>query len=61
MTTSQHIDTSALRSLHYLKLGKVDDFLSEDKELSSNDEGDFIQFGDDDSCSENDDSSDQSE
>ena len=61
MTTSQHIDTSALRSLHYLKLGKVDDFLSEDKELSSNDEGDFIQFGDDDSCSENDESSDQSE
>lgn len=44
LTTSQQIDTSALRQIQHLKMGKVDDFLSEDKDIDSIND-DFIQFG----------------
>lgn len=44
LTTSQQLDTSALRQIHHLKMGKVDDFLSEDKDMDLMDD-DFIQFG----------------
>lgn len=49
LTTSQHFDTSALRHLQHVQLGKMDDFLSEDKEADSlYDDDDFVQFGDSD-------------
>ncbi|WFD25786.1 non-specific serine/threonine protein kinase [Malassezia nana] len=54
MTTSQQMEASALQSLHLVKQGNVNDFLSMDKE-SSSDAGDFIQFGHDDSPQSSDD------
>ncbi|WFD22050.1 non-specific serine/threonine protein kinase [Malassezia equina] len=57
MTTSQQMDASALQALHHMKLGNMNDFLSMDKD-SSSDAEDFIQFGDEDdteeSCEESD-------
>lgn len=53
MTTSQQMDASALQALHHMTHGNMDDFLSMDKEISS-DSDDFIQFGHQDDIEESD-------
>lgn len=50
MTTSQQLDSSALRDLQHLPHRGIDDFLSMDKD--SGDESDFIQFGNSSTCLE---------
>ncbi|WFD17826.1 non-specific serine/threonine protein kinase [Malassezia caprae] len=56
MTTSQQMDASALQALHHMTHGNMDDFLSMDKE-SSSDAGDFIEFGHEDSIEDSDEES----